>query len=160
MHALCSRQTLFLPAYLQHTNPIPNPICSQSVPICSQSVRPSFGNACFFASHLQHTNPISNPNPNPNPNPDHNPTPSPTPNPISNPNPSLALSLSADLSFGVISTAYLLRAARLLVVYNRDLRQKYKRLVNPSAQRMCMCAALTTCSLISLVVQLRFAKPR
>ena len=67
---------------------------------------------------------------------------------------------SADLSFGVISTAYLLRAARLLVVYDRRLRQKYKRFVNPSAQKKCMCAALTACSVISLIVQLRFATAR
>lgn len=60
-----------------------------------------------------------------------------------------------DVSFGTISAAYLLRAARLVVVYDRDLRRKYQRQVNPSTQRKCMAAALVPCCLIALLIQLR-----
>lgn len=59
-----------------------------------------------------------------------------------------------DVSFGTISAAYLLRAARLVVVYDRDLRRKYQRLVKPSVQRKCMAAVLAPCCLIALIIQL------
>lgn len=59
-----------------------------------------------------------------------------------------------DVSFGAISAAYLLRAARLVVVYDRDLRRKYQRLVKPSTQRKCMAAILAPCCLVALLVQL------
>ncbi|CAM9601743.1 unnamed protein product [Ectocarpus sp. 6 AP-2014] len=64
------------------------------------------------------------------------------------------------ISFGTISAAYLLRAARLVVVYDRELRRKFQRLVKPSVQRKAMAAALVPCCLIALVVQLRFAGAR
>lgn len=65
-----------------------------------------------------------------------------------------------DISFGTITAAYLLRAARLVVVYDRDLRRKYQRLVKPSVQRKCMAAALATSCLGALIVQLRYAAAR
>lgn len=66
----------------------------------------------------------------------------------------------ADVSFGTISTAYLLRAARLVVVYDKELRRKYMRLVKPAVQWKCMLAVLTACCVISLIVQLSFAALR
>ncbi|CAM9090784.1 unnamed protein product, partial [Scytosiphon promiscuus] len=64
------------------------------------------------------------------------------------------------ITFGTISMAYLLRAARLVVVYDRELRRRFQRLVKPAIQRKAMAATLVPCCLISLVVQLRFAGAR
>eukprot|EP00752_Nemacystus_decipiens_P009115 g8139.t1 len=58
------------------------------------------------------------------------------------------------ISFGTITAAYLLRAARLVIVYDRDLRRKYQRLVKPSAQRKCMAVVLAPCCLVALLVGL------
>lgn len=56
--------------------------------------------------------------------------------------------------------AYLLRAARLVIVYDRDLRRRFQRLVKPSIQRKAMAGTLVTSCLTSLVIQLRFAAAR
>ncbi|CAM9849822.1 unnamed protein product [Pylaiella littoralis] len=59
------------------------------------------------------------------------------------------------ISFGTIMAASLLRAARLVVVYDRDLRRKYQQLVKQSAQRKCMAGALGFCSLAAMVSTVR-----
>lgn len=73
--------------------------------------------------------------------------------------PPLLLSLKKcaieDISFGTIMAASLLRAARLVVVYDRDLRRKYQQLVKQSAQRKCMAGALGFCSLAAMVITIR-----